>query len=193
MSTSSESSQAPIAQRLAQAMAARDMTAAELSRLTNISTAALSHYLNKRYKPKQDKLDALAKALRVNPAWLRGYNVDMEADSPLPDAPPPLPLDKIPSRSDVLTFLEYQQLKFDKLLDLTKSIESAIHHNTAFAEKYLRLTPFNQEIINTTIDTMLKTQLATSTEEDARASANEKARPGTGELYEERYPNEEGG
>ncbi|WP_080705916.1 helix-turn-helix transcriptional regulator [Selenomonas sp. AB3002] len=44
MSTSSESSQAPIAQRLAQAMAARDMTAAELSRLTNISTAALSHY-----------------------------------------------------------------------------------------------------------------------------------------------------
>ncbi|WP_029541962.1 hypothetical protein [Selenomonas sp. AB3002] len=87
-----------------------------------------------------------------------------------------------------MTFLEYQQLKFDKLLDLTKSIESAIHHNTAFAEKYLRLTPFNQEIINTTIDTMLKTQLATSTEEDARASANEKARPGTGELYEERYP-----
>lgn len=67
-----------VAERLKEAMGLRNVTAADLSRTTNITTASLSHYLNGRYVPKQDKLYLLSKQLRVSPAWLMGFDVPKE-------------------------------------------------------------------------------------------------------------------
>lgn len=67
-----------VAERLKEAMDLRSVTAADLSRTTGITTASLSHYLNGRYVPKQDKLYLLSKQLRVSPVWLMGFDAPME-------------------------------------------------------------------------------------------------------------------
>ena len=69
-----------IAERLKQALELRNMTAAELSRRTNITTASISHYINGRYTPKQDKIYQLSQALNVNPSWLMGLDVSINEE-----------------------------------------------------------------------------------------------------------------
>ncbi len=64
--------------RLREAIERRGVTAADLSRETQISTSAISRYLKGEFTPKQDKMHALAISLRVSPAWLMGYDVDMD-------------------------------------------------------------------------------------------------------------------
>ncbi|MCT7894492.1 helix-turn-helix transcriptional regulator [Lactobacillus gasseri] len=59
--------------RIKKALDYRKMTAAELSRQTQISTGMLSDYINGRINPKQDKIYLIAKALNVNATWLLGY------------------------------------------------------------------------------------------------------------------------
>jgi transcriptional regulator with XRE-family HTH domain len=54
------------------------VTAADLSRETQISTSAISRYLKGEFTPKQDKMHALAVSLRVSPAWLMGYDVSAD-------------------------------------------------------------------------------------------------------------------
>lgn len=61
--------------RLREAIERRGVTAADLSRETQISTSAISRYLKGEFTPKQDKMHALAVSLRVSPAWLMGYDV----------------------------------------------------------------------------------------------------------------------
>lgn len=64
--------------RLIQAMSKKNINQAELSTLSTIRASSISDYINGKYSPKQDKVDLLAKALNVNPAWLLGYDVPME-------------------------------------------------------------------------------------------------------------------
>jgi transcriptional regulator with XRE-family HTH domain len=64
--------------RLREAMEHRGVTAADLSRETQISTSAISRYLKGEFTPKQDKMHALAVSLRVSPAWLMGYDVSVD-------------------------------------------------------------------------------------------------------------------
>jgi transcriptional regulator with XRE-family HTH domain len=64
--------------RLREAMERRGVTAADLSRETQISTSAISRYLKGEFTPKQDKMHALAISLRVSPAWLMGYDVSID-------------------------------------------------------------------------------------------------------------------
>lgn len=56
--------------RLLKAIAAKEMSAAELSRITGIDKGAMSNYINGKYIPKQLKIYKLAKALGVDPGWL---------------------------------------------------------------------------------------------------------------------------
>ena len=63
------------AKRLYEAIKNRGVSSAEVARRTNISSAAISRYLRGDYTPKQDKMYQLARYLRVNPAWLMGYDV----------------------------------------------------------------------------------------------------------------------
>lgn len=58
--------------RLLEAMHKRDMTAAELSRKTNISESNISRYLAGTVEPKLRALLILADALNVSSDWLSG-------------------------------------------------------------------------------------------------------------------------
>ena len=56
--------------RLKQAMEAKDMSAAELSRASGVGKNMISYYLSGKCLAKQDKVYMLATALGVEPGWL---------------------------------------------------------------------------------------------------------------------------
>ncbi len=64
-----------LSKRLAQIMEELDLNQTELGKLANITPSSISDYLNERYMPKQDKIDAIARACNVSPSWLMGYDV----------------------------------------------------------------------------------------------------------------------
>lgn len=69
------------AKRLEEALEIRKMTPAELSKLTNIHEGTISNYRKGKYKPKQDKLEAISSALNVSAGWLLGADVPMESQT----------------------------------------------------------------------------------------------------------------
>jgi transcriptional regulator with XRE-family HTH domain len=77
---------AKLCDRLKEALIKREMKASTLAYKTGISEASLSHYLSGHYSPKGDKLNLIANALRVSPAWLGGYDVPMDAENKSPVA-----------------------------------------------------------------------------------------------------------
>lgn len=67
------------ATRIKKALSIRNMTQTELCAKAKISKSSLSEYLSGKYIPRQDKIFVLAQALNVDPVWLWGYDVPMEA------------------------------------------------------------------------------------------------------------------
>ena len=61
------------AENLRAAMAERSLTQAELSKRTGISKSFISQYLSGKFKPREDKLSALAQALGTTKGALLGY------------------------------------------------------------------------------------------------------------------------
>lgn len=66
--------------RLNEALRVRGMSAADLCRQTKIPTSSMSRYMTGHSVPKQNALAKMADALKVNPAWLMGYEVPMETE-----------------------------------------------------------------------------------------------------------------
>ncbi len=56
--------------RIKQIMAIKGISQAELVRRTGIRASSISDWLSGKYTPKQDKIDLVATALGVSPAWL---------------------------------------------------------------------------------------------------------------------------
>ena len=67
------------------ALTNRGMRQSQLSYKTGIDRSAISSYISGRYKPKQDALFSMAKALRVSPQWLAGFDVPMNGPEPTPE------------------------------------------------------------------------------------------------------------
>lgn len=61
--------------RLNEALDMRNMTAAELSRLSGVNEGAISQYRKGSYKANQQSLEKIAKALNVSIPWLMGADV----------------------------------------------------------------------------------------------------------------------
>lgn len=70
------------AQRINEGLKARDMTQADLCRITGIGKSAMSQYVNGSFGPRQDRIYLIAKALNVSEAWLMGFDVPMEKKTP---------------------------------------------------------------------------------------------------------------
>ena len=64
--------------RLAQALALKGWTAADLSRRSGVGKDLLSRYLHGEVIPKQSKVADMAQALNVSPAWLMCFSVTMD-------------------------------------------------------------------------------------------------------------------
>lgn len=76
--------------RLQNALNIRGIKPIELSERTGIDKGAISRYLANKYKPKYTAISKMAAALHVQPAWLMGYDVPMEASK---ETPPRLIID----------------------------------------------------------------------------------------------------
>lgn len=66
-----------ISTRIQKAMDLRRLRQADLVERTGINKGALSSYISGRYKPKQNNIYLLAKALDVNVEWLMGVDVEV--------------------------------------------------------------------------------------------------------------------
>lgn len=66
------------AERLKEALDIKQITKAELSRITGINKSSLTRYVKGSWEGKQDAVYEIAKALDVNEAWLMGYDVPMD-------------------------------------------------------------------------------------------------------------------
>lgn len=77
---------AEIKDRIREAMELRGLTQSELSEKAKIDKGQLSSYLSGKYKPRQKNIEALAKELNVDEAWLMGFDVTIERkDNPITD------------------------------------------------------------------------------------------------------------
>lgn len=61
-------------ERLNSILQKRNLSQADLSKMTDIRSSSISDWLNGKYEPKQDKIAIIAEALNVSPVWLIGYN-----------------------------------------------------------------------------------------------------------------------
>ena len=67
-------------ERIATALAIRNMKQSYLCEITKIPKSAISQYISGAFEPKQDRIYLIARALDVSEAWLMGYDVPMERD-----------------------------------------------------------------------------------------------------------------
>lgn len=67
-------------QRIAKALAARNMKQSDLCKLANIPKSSLSLYLSGAYEPKQNRIYDMARVLNVSESWLIGYDIAMERE-----------------------------------------------------------------------------------------------------------------
>ena len=120
------------ASRLSQALETRGMKAADLSKKTKVAEGTISCYINGRYEAKQNRVQVFAEALDVNPAWLMGYDVPMEAERseaapaarPIPQGFEPMPkMKKIPLVGSIAcgTPILAQQ-NIEKIVDVPENI-----------------------------------------------------------------------
>ena len=62
--------------RLNSILQKRNLSQADLSKMTGIRSSSISDWLNGKYEPKQDKISIIADALNISPVWLIGYDDD---------------------------------------------------------------------------------------------------------------------
>lgn len=63
--------------RLTLAMYLRHIRATDLCQKTGIPKSAISQYISGEFEPRKDRLNLIAKALKVEPDWLMGFDVPM--------------------------------------------------------------------------------------------------------------------
>ena len=77
-----EAKVATTAERLRAALTERKMSAATLSRLSEISEGSISRYISGVMAPRHATMLLLAQVLNVSDTWLYGYDVPMERPDP---------------------------------------------------------------------------------------------------------------
>ena len=92
--------------RLNEALKERDMTAAELARISGVNEGAISQYRKGKYKPAQSNLDRLAHALNVPIPWLMGNDIESPFQNKLTEKEKII-LDKIRKLKDISVLETY--------------------------------------------------------------------------------------
>lgn len=69
-----------VARRFQYILNLRGIKSKDLAERTGINKSSISQYLNGHNVPKSDRAEELAKVLNVSPAWLMGFNVQMNDD-----------------------------------------------------------------------------------------------------------------
>ena len=64
-------------ERLKELLMLNDETQADMARKSGLTRTTISRFVNGIQTPNQDSIDKISKAYQISPAWLMGYNVDM--------------------------------------------------------------------------------------------------------------------
>ena len=112
--------------RLQKALADRQISAAELSRLSGVGKSDISNYINGVYIAKQEKCYLLAKALNVDPNWLMTGEEPRSADRPLVELPPQDSISDNLALTLILSYSvaeEWQQRAVREILKIPEDLE----------------------------------------------------------------------
>lgn len=71
---------ATFSDRIKEVLELRNMTQAELSKLSGVDKGAISRYVSGKDGASRDSIMQMSIALNVNPAWLMGFDVSIERD-----------------------------------------------------------------------------------------------------------------
>lgn len=63
-----------INKRIREEMIRQNLTMTDLARLSGLNRSSISRYVSDTIEPKQNAIGAIAKALKVSPAWLMGFD-----------------------------------------------------------------------------------------------------------------------
>ena len=63
-----------INKRIREEMARQNLTMTDLAKLSGLNRSSISRYVSDTIEPKQNAIGAIAKALKVSPAWLMGFD-----------------------------------------------------------------------------------------------------------------------
>lgn len=96
---------ATFAERLREALIIKDISAAELSRITGVDEGTISNYKKGKYEPKQKRTKEIANALGVSVSWLLGAD-----DVPINQENQSIRTDKLISVIDSMSDDEIQDL-----------------------------------------------------------------------------------
>lgn len=69
-------------QRLKETLEMKNIKQTDLAKRTGLDKSLISNYVSGKYKAKSTNLYLIAKALNVSEAWLLGYDVPMEKETP---------------------------------------------------------------------------------------------------------------
>lgn len=70
-------------QRLKETLEMKGVNQTELAKRTGLDKSLISNYVAGKYKAKSTNLYLIARALNVSEAWLLGYDVPMERETPI--------------------------------------------------------------------------------------------------------------
>lgn len=70
-------------QRLKETLEMKGVSQSELVKRTGLDKSLISNYVAGKYKAKSTNLYLIARALNVSEAWLLGYDVPMERETPI--------------------------------------------------------------------------------------------------------------
>ena len=112
-------------ERFNEALALRDMTAAELAKKTGIGEGALSQYKKGAYNATQRNLDKISSALNVPIPWLMGISDVMEIEeSPAVPEDDKALLEEVSANPELMNLLRIlKQIEPDRLAALAKLVE----------------------------------------------------------------------
>lgn len=68
--------------RLKETLEMKNIKQTDLAKRTGLDKSLISNYVSGKYKAKSTNLYLIAKALNVSEAWLLGYDVPMEKETP---------------------------------------------------------------------------------------------------------------
>lgn len=133
--------------RLKHLLQERKMTQKDLANLTKITPSSISDWINGKYEAKQDKIDAVAIALHVSPAYLMGYDVPMVSKN--------ISNNENNSIKSELTQEEQKILEpYNKLSTAGKEKAVSYTQDLVDSGKYNKLTKKGQDTYITDIDDM---------------------------------------
>lgn len=71
-----------VAYRFKELLNENALTAQQLSDLTHVGKASISHYVNGTHCPSTDTAEKIAKQFNINPVWLMGFDVTKKGTAP---------------------------------------------------------------------------------------------------------------